>query len=201
MSKKVAFLDTLRKSLRNRNEHACYCMVSLLRVARHFDIESDAVLVGYAMDVQDEVQDAVFRRFPAGMDAAAFEQDMMTAAFVSIAQLSLGSSVDSLVQACLASSSPVSFKLAVVQGCCYFAKQSDRAKFEQVFAVSAPFMRGQFQVSQFYHLTRLLMYPTECIVRLWLPSRPSPLTMRVALRLGRRSLRARFLWPAIFYSS
>lgn len=147
MSKKVAFLDTLRKSLRNRNEHACYCMVTLLRVARHFDVESDAVLVGYAMDIQDEVQDAVFRRFPTSMDAAAFEQDMMTAAFVSIAQLNIGSSVDFLVQACLAPSAPVSFKLAVVQGCCYFAKQSDSAKFEQVFAASAPFMRGQFQVS------------------------------------------------------
>lgn len=193
MSKKVAFLDTLRKSLRNRNEHACYCMVSLLRVARHFDIESDAVLVGYAMDVQDEVQDAVFRRFPADMDAAAFEQDMMTAAFVSITQLNLGSSVDSLVEACLVPSAPVSFKLAVVQGCCYFAKQSDPSKFEQVFLASAPFMRGQFQVMQSHHLEGLLMYPANYTIRLWLRSRPSPLMTRLALRLDRRSLKARFL--------
>ncbi|SPO00484.1 related to neurofibromin [Cephalotrichum gorgonifer] len=145
MSKKVAFLDTLRKSLRNRNEHACYCLVSLLRAARHFDPESDAALVSFAMDVQAEVRDAVFRRASSALDAAGFEQDLMTAAFVSVTQLNLDSSVDSFVQSCLVPSAPVSFKLAVIQGCCYFAKQNDPAKYEQVFAASAPFMREQFQ--------------------------------------------------------
>ena len=146
MSKKVAFLDTLRKSLRNRNEHACYCLVSLLRVARHLDTHSEAALLSYAMDVQDEVREAVFRRPTIGADAAAFEQNLMTAAFVSVAQLSLDSSRGSLVQNCLESSAPSSFKLAVVQGCCYFARQTHPAKFEQVFAAAAPFMREQFQV-------------------------------------------------------
>ncbi|PKS06874.1 hypothetical protein jhhlp_006950 [Lomentospora prolificans] len=146
MSKKVAFLDALRKSLRNRNEHACYCLVSLLRVARHFHAESDAALVSYAMDVQDEVRDAVFRRFPAGVDAPVFEQDMMTAAFVSIAQLNLDSSVDSLIQACLAPSAPLSFKKAVVQGCYYFAKQKHPKKYEQVFIAAGSFMRRQLEV-------------------------------------------------------
>jgi len=146
LSKKVAFLDALRKALRNRNEHAGYCLVSLLRVARHFDAASDAALVSYAMDVQDEVRDAVFRRYPAGVDAPIFEQDMMTAAFVSLAHLNLDSSVDSLIQTCLVPSAPLNFKTAVIQGCRYFAGQNDPAKYEQLFAAAAPFMRDQLKV-------------------------------------------------------
>ncbi|KAM3549189.1 hypothetical protein MY1884_008850 [Beauveria asiatica] len=79
--KKVSFLDSLRKALRNGNEQAGYCLVSLLRVARHFDVESDSALVSYAMDVQDEVRDAIFR--PSIVSAAAlpvWDQSMITAA-------------------------------------------------------------------------------------------------------------------------
>lgn len=195
MSKKVAFLDTLRKSLRNRNEHACYCLVSLLRVARHFDAESDAAIVGYAIDVQDEVRDAVFRRPPAGVDVMAFEQDMMTAAFVSIAQLNLESSVDSFVEECLVSSAPVAFKLAVVQGCCYFAKQSDPARFEQVFVAAAPFMREQFQVSQNHCAACRWCVSTDHLTRPWLPSRPPWLT-RITLSRILPSPVAQLSWPA-----
>ncbi|MBE3048181.1 hypothetical protein IMZ48_37885 [Candidatus Bathyarchaeota archaeon] len=159
MSKKVAFLDTLRKSVRNRNEHACYCLVSLLRVARHLDAGSEAALMGYAMDVQDEVREAVFRRSPAGPDVTAFEQDMMTAAFVSFAQLNMDSSVDNLVQDCLVPSAPITFKLAVVQGCCYFAKQNNPAKFERVFTASSPFMQEQFRVSHVHQATSHFSVP------------------------------------------
>lgn len=159
MSKKAGFLDTLRKSLRNRNEHACYCLVSLLRVSRHFDANSDTALVGYAMDVQDEVREAVFRRSPAGVDVTAFEQDMMTAAFVSFAQLNLESSVETLVKDCLVSSAPITFKLAVVQGCCYFAKQDNPARFGRVFAASAPFMREQLKVGHIHGARMSLQCP------------------------------------------
>ncbi|KAM0500154.1 hypothetical protein ACHAP8_005294 [Fusarium lateritium] len=80
MAKKVSFLEGLRKASRNRNEQAAYCLVSLLRAARHFDVESDSALVSYALDVQDEVRDALFRRITSP-DYGPFDQDMMTAAF------------------------------------------------------------------------------------------------------------------------
>ncbi|KAL0940809.1 GTPase-activator protein for Ras-like GTPase [Colletotrichum truncatum] len=142
MAKKVGFLDGLRKALRNKNEQAAYSLVSLLRAARHFDAEDDAALVSYAMDVQDEVREAVFRR--GGNDASLLDQDLMTAAFVSLAQLSPDSCVDSL-QSYLSPSSPQGFKTAVVQGCRYFARQNDSHIYEQLFTVAGPYMRTQLK--------------------------------------------------------
>ncbi|KAF6835868.1 GTPase-activator protein for Ras-like GTPase [Colletotrichum musicola] len=144
MAKKVGFLDGLRKALRNKNEQAAYSLVSLLRAARHFVAEDDAALVSYAMDVQDEVREAVFRRSGSN-DASLFDQDLMTAAFVSLAQLSPENAADSLNQSYLGPNAPQGFKAAVVQGCRYFARQSDAHKFEQLFMVAGPFMRAQLK--------------------------------------------------------
>lgn len=145
MVKKVSFLDGLRKALRNRNEQAGYCLVSLLRAARHFDAESDSALVSYALDVQDEVRDAVFHRISSA-DPTLFEQDMMTAAFVSLAHLNFDGSVNTLVENCIAPSAPNSFKLAVVQGCSYFAQQPYALRYHELFDTAVPFMRSQLEV-------------------------------------------------------
>jgi neurofibromin 1 len=153
--KKVTFLDGLRKSLRNGHETAAFCLVSLLRVARHFDAESDSALVSYAMDVQDEVRDAVFRRNPSAtgspsptsaLDVPTFDQDTMTAAFVSLAHLNLGGSVNTLVGNCISRSAPDSFKIAAVQGCCYFARQPYAPQYHELFDQVLPFMQTQLEV-------------------------------------------------------
>jgi neurofibromin 1 len=153
--KKVAFLDNLRKSLRNGHESASYCLVSLLRAARHFDAESDSALVSYAMDVQDEVRDEVFRRPPSSSaspsptsvpDAPIFDQDTMTAAFVSLAHLNLGGSIHTLVQSCISRSAPDSFRIAAIQGCCYFARQPYALQYRELFNQLLPFMQSQLEV-------------------------------------------------------
>lgn len=148
MTKRVQFLDGLRKALRNRNEQAAYCMVLLLRVARHFDAESDSALLSYAMDVQDEVKDAVFRRFPPG-EGVLFEQDIMTAAFVSLSHLNFEGCVDSLAATCLASSAPHGFKIAVVQACAHLARLPNSHKYQPLFTAASAFIQGQLQVSFF----------------------------------------------------
>ncbi len=157
VTKKVGFLDSLRKALRNRNEQAAYCLVLLLRAARHFDAESDSAFVSYALDVQDEVRDAVFRRFAPGADGVLFEQDIMTAAFVSLAHLNFESCLSSS-QTCLASSAPHSFKISVVQSCTYFARSADRGKYQPLFSAASAFIQGQVKVSSFplYPSPRLL---------------------------------------------
>ncbi|KAF7549990.1 hypothetical protein G7Z17_g6012 [Cylindrodendrum hubeiense] len=144
MVKKVSFLDGLRKALRNRNEQAGHCLVSLLRAARHFDAESDSALVSYALDVQDEVRDSVFRRVSSS-EPTLFEQDMMTAAFVSLAHLNLDG-VNALVETCISPSAPNSFKLAVVQGCSYFAQQPYALRYHELFDTAVPFMRSQLEI-------------------------------------------------------
>ncbi|KAK4662632.1 Ras GTPase activating protein ira2 [Podospora pseudopauciseta] len=154
MAKKVQFLEGLRKALRNRNEQAAYCLVLLLRAARHFDAESDSALVSYAMDVQDEVRDAVFRRFPpgSGEGGGMFEQDVMTAAFVSLSHLNFESCVDSLALACLAPSAPHSFKITVIQACAYFARLEERGRYQPLFSAASAFIQGQLHtMSELLH--------------------------------------------------
>lgn len=149
MSKKVSFLETLRKSLRNRNEAAIYCLTSVLRAARHFSVDSDAALPSYALDVQEEVREAVFRRNPVGADSSSIDHGLMTAAFVSLAHLDFESCVDNLVPMCLAPNTPVDFKIAVLSACSHFARQSNAVEYRPLFSKVAGFLRTQIKVSAY----------------------------------------------------
>jgi neurofibromin 1 len=147
LAKKVAFLENLRKALRNRNEQAAYCLVSLLRAARHLDAEGDSALLSYAMDVQDEVREAVFRRYsPGAPDSILFEQDVMTAAFVSLAHLNFDIAVNSIAQSCLAPSAPQSFKISIIQACSHFARLPGRERYQPLFKAVSAFIQGQLKV-------------------------------------------------------
>lgn len=192
MVKKVSFLDGLRKTLRNRNEQAGYCLVALLRAARHFDAESDSALVSYAMDVQDEVRDAVFRQaLPSSTEGFLFDQDMMTAAFVSLVHLNLGGSINTLVETCIASGAPNSFKLAVVQGCCYFAQQPYALRYHELFDAATPFMQSQLEVSL---LCQVLLSTSLIIIDARLrKSKRSKSKVNQNAKLQR--------WCAVFYGS
>ncbi|KAK7980760.1 hypothetical protein PG989_013217 [Apiospora arundinis] len=145
MSKKVQFLDNLRKQLRNQNETAGYCLVCLLRAARHFDDDSDAAFVSFAMDVQDEVRDAVFRRYTPSLDGSGFDQDLITAALISLTHLNFDGSVESLVQACLHASAPQVFKIALIQACSYFARQKQAEQYRPLFLEVAGFIQEQMK--------------------------------------------------------
>lgn len=149
MSKKVAFLDGLRKALRNRNEQAAYCLVLLLRAARHFDFESDSAFMSYALDVQDEIRDAVFRRSASGPDSGLFEQDIMTAAFVSLTDLNYEGCLESLAPSCLAPAAPLGFKIALVRGCAYFASLDDADKYRDLYIIAKDFSLAQLKVCHF----------------------------------------------------
>jgi neurofibromin 1 len=155
ITKKVQFLESLRKALRNKNEAAGWCLVALLRAARHFNIESDSAIAGYAMDVQDEVKDAVFRRTSISDDGFLFEQDLTTVAFISLSHLSFEISVDTLVDACLHSSAPPPFKIAIIQACSYFARQNNSEDYRTLFSKVAGFIQEQLKVSRQYMLDHI----------------------------------------------
>ncbi|KKY30300.1 putative ras gtpase activator [Diaporthe ampelina] len=145
MSKKVAFLDGLRKTLRNKNEQAAYCLVLLLRAARHFDLESDSAFMSYALDVQDEIRDAVFRRNSSGPDSGLFDQDIMTAAFMSLTDLNYESCVESLAPSCLSPNTPLGFKIAVIQACSHFAGLQEADRYTQLYTIGFEFTLAQLK--------------------------------------------------------
>ncbi|KAK9779340.1 putative GTPase-activator protein for ras-like GTPase [Seiridium cardinale] len=144
MNKKMHFLDGLRKGLKNRNESAAYCVLQLLRVVRRFDIDSDAAIISYAMDIQDEVRDATFRRTWSG-ETTLFDQDMITAAFTFLTHLNLEGSVESLAQTCLHPSSPMIFKIAIIQACAFFAREQNADKYNSLFVETVGFVQSQMK--------------------------------------------------------
>ncbi|KAI0020415.1 GTPase [Xylariomycetidae sp. FL0641] len=146
LAKKVAFLEGLRKALRSRNESAGYSLVMLLRAARHFDDDSDAAMISYVMDVQDDIRDAVFRRNHSNGDKTLFDQGLTTTTFIGLTELSVDGYVDSVVQTCLHPSAPQIYKTAVFQACSYFARLPNADHYSRLFAEVAPFVREQIQV-------------------------------------------------------
>ncbi|KAI2616374.1 GTPase [Hypomontagnella submonticulosa] len=145
MAKKVAFLETLRKALRNKNDAAGYCLISLLRAVRHFEDDGEAAIVSYAMDVQDEVRDAVFRRYHPNSDQSLFDQDLTTAAFISLTHLNFEGAVESLTQSCLNTSAPTTFKIAIIQACSYFARQPNAQDYRRLFTEAAGYIQSRLK--------------------------------------------------------
>lgn len=146
MAKRVAFLEGLRKGLRNKNETAGVCLVILLRAARHFPPDSESAFLSYVMDVQDELRDAVFRRHHPAGDGILFEQDLTTAALISLIHLNLDVYVDTLTQTCAQPSAPLSFKVAIMQTCSYFARRHDAQNYRRLFVAVAGFIQHQLKV-------------------------------------------------------
>lgn len=147
ISKKVSFLEMLRKSLKNRNETAVYCLTSVLRVARHFSLDSDAAILSYALDVQEEVREAVFfKKQSAGVDSSNIDNSLMTAVFVSLTHLNFEHCVASLAPVCLASNAPLNFKISLVSACSHFARQTNPQEYMALFGRIADFVRTQLKV-------------------------------------------------------
>lgn len=148
MTKRVAFLEGLRKGLRNKNETAGVCLVILLRAARHFPPESEAAFLSFVMDIQDELKDAVFRRHHPVGDGILFEQDLTTAALISLIHLNLNVYVDPLAQICAQTSAPLSFKVAIMQTCAYFARRPNAQDYRRLYVAVAPFIQHMLKVGR-----------------------------------------------------
>lgn len=140
ISKKASFLESLRKLLRNRNETAIYCLTSILRVARHFPVNSGAALLSFALDIQEEVRDAVFKRH------SNIDSSLMTATFVTLVHLNFSICVESLVPLCLAANAPQEYKISVISACIHLAKQKNFEDYQPLFVKASEFIRAQLKV-------------------------------------------------------
>ncbi|KAI1178220.1 hypothetical protein F4777DRAFT_586841 [Nemania sp. FL0916] len=141
MAKRAAFLEGLRKGLRNKNETAGVCLVILLRAARHFPSTSESAFLSWVMDIQDELKDAVFRRHPTVGESIYFEQDLTTTALISLTELNIAACAGSLAQLCAHSSAPLSFKVAIMQTCSYFARKPNAQDYHRLYVAVAGFIQ------------------------------------------------------------
>lgn len=148
-AKKVAFLSNLRQSLRlpRSSDIAASCLITICRAGALFPAESESALLSFALDVQNDITDEIFKRQGWGgaamsvlngtngkdggkdeaggreKDGDAVDRDIMIKAFVSSARLNVESVVEGLLPRCLDRSSPVGFKVTVFAGVAVLATQ------------------------------------------------------------------------------
>ena len=148
ITKKVAFLETLKKMARNRNEVAIFCLVGSVRAARIIaPAGEEAGIVSWCWDIQDELREIVFPRYPAGSDGVLFDQDTITVAFISLTEFNFDTFHVWLSDECLRPSAPRAFKIALIQACSFFARQHNARRFQKLFVRAAPFVQEQLKVS------------------------------------------------------
>lgn len=126
-TKKVIFLENLRKSLRlpRSSDIAATCLVNICQAASYFPPDSDSALLSFALDVQNEMREEIFRKPIPGsaMEDSMVDRELMTKAFVSLCHLSIDSVIKHLVPSCLDLNTPVSWKISLFAGASMLAQQ------------------------------------------------------------------------------
>jgi len=140
-AKRVLFLETLRKSLRlpRSSDIAATCLVTICRAASHFAMDSDSAVLSFALDVQNEMREEIFKRHH--QEETMIDRDVMIKAFVSLCHLSKDQVVENLVPRCLDKSSPISFKISVFAGTAIIAAQDKTEEFAELYRAIAPDIR------------------------------------------------------------
>lgn len=146
--KKVAFLEGLKKSARNGNEVAVFCLVGAIHATRYLiHEEEEAGLVSYSFDIQDELRDTVFGQRQTGSDGVLFDQDMTTVTCITLIELNFNTFAVELTDICLRPNAPQVFQVALVQACAFFAQHAEAERFRPLLTSVAPFVQGQLKVN------------------------------------------------------
>ena len=126
-ARKVIFLENLRKSLRlpRSSDIAATCLVNICQAASYFPPDSDSALLSFALDVQNEMREEIFKKQLPGpsIEESMVDRELMTKAFVSLCHLSIDSVITHLVPWCLDRNTPVSWKISLFAGASMLAQQ------------------------------------------------------------------------------
>jgi hypothetical protein len=94
--------------------------------------------MSYALDVHDEIRDAIYRR----TETPAFDRSLLAAAFVTLTELEFD---EGLISLCIEPSSPIDFKVSFFLGLAHLAVQENSAHYLTLFTRIVPFIRAQLK--------------------------------------------------------
>ncbi|KAF3935966.1 Neurofibromin [Dactylella cylindrospora] len=140
-AKRVLFLENLRKTLRLQRsaDTAASCLVTICRAASYFNADSESAVLSFALDVQNEMKEEIFKRkFD---EDTALDRDIMVKAFVSLCHLSKDQVVDNLLPRLLDRSSHLSYKVVVFSGAAIIASQDRTNSFLSLYQAISPDVR------------------------------------------------------------
>jgi neurofibromin 1 len=145
LAKKIVFLNNLRQALRQSKsaDIAASCLITICRAGSLFANDSDSALLSFALDMQNDMREEIFKKPSSGVPAVedSVERDVLIKAFVSLARLSVDSVVEHLVPRCLDKNSPMSYKITVFAGAAVLASQPRPEQFALLFEAIAPELR------------------------------------------------------------
>lgn len=142
LAKKIVFLNNLRQALRlpKPADIAASCLITICRAGSLFPPDSDNALLSFALDIQNDMREEIFKKTPHIMASPdeSMDRDVLIKAFVSLARLSVDSVVAHLLPVCLDKTSPMSFKITVFAGAAVLASQANAEQYSALFAAIAP---------------------------------------------------------------
>lgn len=145
LAKKIVFLNNLRQALRQPKsaDIAASCLITICRAGSLFTSDSDSALLSFALDIQNDMREEIFKKHTLGVPALdeAVDRDVLIKAFVSLARLSVDSVVEHLIPRCLDKNSPMSFKITVFAGSAVLANQPNSENYSALFEAIAPDLR------------------------------------------------------------
>lgn len=128
LAKKVNFLETLRKSLRNNklSDMAALCCVDICKAATYTP-RSETGLRLLVPDIEGDLKEKLFDpQRPFVNSSKQVEVPLMIDLFVALFRLDPHKAMRELVPVCTAESSPIAFKVALVKGCVLLASERHR---------------------------------------------------------------------------
>ncbi|KAA8914567.1 hypothetical protein FN846DRAFT_896963 [Sphaerosporella brunnea] len=145
LAKKIVFLNNLRQALRQPKsaDIAASCLITICRAGSLFTNDSDSALLSFALDMQNDLREEIFRKPTPGVPTPedGVDRDVLIKAFVSLARLSVDSVVEHLVPRCLDKNSPMSYKIVVFAAAAVLASQPNPEQFGLLFDNIAPELR------------------------------------------------------------
>ncbi|KAI9761574.1 MAG: 3-dehydroquinate dehydratase (3-dehydroquinase) [Chaenotheca gracillima] len=143
VAKKAAFLEGLKKSLRSsRNSStAILCLIGFCAVATYFPEDSDAALVSFVLDVQNDLRDEILRA-ATSPDSQRDELHLMIAAFVCLSRLNLRSVAEHLIPNFTKPDSPIYAKITLFASCVILASQPDSDEYRELYRGVVGFIRA-----------------------------------------------------------
>ncbi|KAF3210891.1 Ras GTPase activating protein ira2 [Orbilia oligospora] len=141
-TRRINFLEGLRKTLRLQRsaDTAASCLVTICRAASYFDNNPEIAILSFALDVQNEMKEEIFKRkFD---EDTALDRDIMVKAFVSLCHLSKDQVVENLLPRLLDRASHLSYKVVVFTGAAIIASQDRTNSFLSLYQTISPDVRN-----------------------------------------------------------
>ncbi|PKC12463.1 hypothetical protein RhiirA5_496913 [Rhizophagus irregularis] len=127
MSKKVAFLDSLKQSLRRSKlaEVAAVCYVDICKASTYVAKSDSSALLQIVPDIENDLKAKLFDPNKPFMTESQIDQKLMTDCLTALFRLNQDT-LESLIPICLSENAPNAFKLVLVKSCYAIASEENR---------------------------------------------------------------------------